>query len=228
MSRPTILRSVAAAAVAAATVITLQAVPAGAVGYAGTAPVSAPAGSFPSTASSGTVTGTAPLTLSSSTMSLTVPGGALPPGTQVTVLNGDPAQLQSLLPSGESFVVGYAIGWVAPDGSTPNATSPLTFTITDQRITGTENAFESTATGLTPTGASLSAGHAGFTFSTDPGFVLANAVSTPIGPGNTGGGAAADTGTGGVLLPAGLVAAAAGALAATAVQRRRKAAGTAR
>ena len=228
MSRPAVLRSAAAAAVAAATVITLQAVPAGAVGYAGTAPVSAPSGSFPSTASSGTVTGTTTLTLSNSTMSLTVPGGALPPGTQVTVLNGDPTQLRSLLPSGESFVAGYAIGWVAPDGSTPNATAPLTFTITDQRITGTESAFESTASGLTPTGATVAAGHASFTFSTDPGFVLANAVSAPTGPGNTGGGAAEATGTGGAVLPAGLVVAAAGALAATAVLRRRKAAGTAR
>jgi hypothetical protein len=185
------LRVIAAAAAATAALAAAGAVPAGAVGYAGTPPVPAPVGSFPSTAVSGSTSSNAPLTLTNNVVTLNVPAGVLPAGTQVTVLNGDAGHLQSLLPAGNGYVAGFAVGWIAPDGSSPDATAPLTFTINDTRITGTESAFETTQTGLTASNAKVTPGHATFSFTKDPGFVLASAVTTPIGPGNTGGGAAA-------------------------------------
>jgi len=172
-------------------------------GYAGTPPVPAPVGAFPTVVASTTVSGSGPTTLAGSGTSVLVPAGALPSGTQVSILAGDTVTLQHLLPAGQILVAGYAVGWIAPDGSTPLAKSPLTFTIASSAIQSGEAAYETTSTGLVPAAATITAGQAMFTFSADPGFVVANTAVTalanstpapvPAGPGNAGGGAAAST-----------------------------------
>lgn len=206
----------------------LTALPVFAVGYAGTPAVPAPQGSFPTTVTSATVDAGSATALSSGAVSLQVPDGALPAGTQVSVLQGNQAMLQALLPAGSSYLDGFAVGWTAPDGSTPVATAPLTFIVTDSRVTTADQAFSTTATGLTSTTASIATGHASFTFTDDPGFVLATAAATatvPNGPGNAGGGAASTPG-GSSIAPAPLaLAAIAGAILAALgvfVPRRRR------
>ena len=115
------------------------------------------------------------------TVVVTVPVDALQIGTQVTVYVGSAPVLNGDLPGGSSYVDGYAVGWVEPDGSTGNATLPLTITVTDSAVKGSDTLYVTSAGGLTQTSGTVNNGSWSTTFTADPGFVVASpaAAATP-------------------------------------------------
>lgn len=148
-------------------------------------PVSAPPGAFPTAIVSGTASSTSDTTISGSaagsTYMLLVPKGALPNGTTVDILQGNPSVLASFLPSGQGYVDSAAVGWQAPDGSTPVAGSALVLTVTNQQVTSGDSMYQTVTSGLQPaSGASASPHQWSASFTTDPGFVVAGrGVTTP-------------------------------------------------
>src|SRR5205807_37748 len=113
--------------------------------------------------------------------SLAIPPGVLPEGTIVTIYAGNASVLGSLLPAGQSYLASFAVSWAAPDGSSPNATSPLTLTISDARIGSQDLLYQTTATGLQQATGSVAAGKATFSFTADPGFLVAAPFSGGAG-----------------------------------------------
>jgi hypothetical protein len=88
-----------------------------------------------------------------------------------------------MLPAGQTYLASFAVSWTAPDGTSPNATSPLWLTISDARIGTTDLLYQTTATGVQPVTGTLAAGKATFSFTVDPGFVVAApAAVTPPAP----------------------------------------------
>src|SRR5260370_23913302 len=113
---------------------------------------------------------------SSPTASLVVPPGVLPEGTIVTIYAGNASVLANLLPADQTYLASFAVSWAAPDGSAPKASSALSLTISDPRIGPQALPYQTTATGIQPSSASLAAGKATFSFTADPGFVVAAPV----------------------------------------------------
>ena len=206
----------AAAAVTAAAVVVLTCgVSAFAAGYSNTIPITAPPGAFTTVLISATLSANTPADLVSGPIELQVPANALPAGTQITVFEGDQAELQALLPSGWRYIDGYAVGWLAPDGTSPPATASLILKIADSRISSNDAAYSTTTSGLVPaTAASITSGSASFAFTTDPGFVLASPAAPPPVP---------TTGTAPIpsLVPASLLGIAAALIASAFAFRRR-------
>lgn len=147
--------------------------------------VAAPPGAFPTELASGTASSSADTTITASaggsTYSLLVPKGALPPGTTVDILQGNPAVLAKYLPAGQGYVDAAAVGWQAPDGSTPTATYALSLSASNSQVSSADSLYQTTASGLTPAGGvSAMSGRWTASFTSDPGFVVAApGVSTP-------------------------------------------------
>lgn len=147
----------------------------------GAFPGPAPIGAFPSVVLSqtvGTSGGTLSVASGTANITVTVPAVAFTQDTQITIYAIDTSVVGGVLPAGYRLVDGFAIGW-APVST---AALPLTLRITDPGIGTTDQVFETTASGLTPDiSASVSAGSASVSFTTDPGYVVAapSAVSTP-------------------------------------------------
>src|SRR5260370_6583763 len=114
---------------------------------------------------------------SSPTASLVVPPGVLPEGTIVTIYAGNASVLANLLPADQPYLASFAVSWAAPEGSAPKASSALSLTISAPRIGPQALPYQTTATGIQPSSASLAAGKATFSFTADPGFV----VAAPVG-----------------------------------------------
>ncbi len=111
-----------------------------------------------------------------------VPAGALPSGTTVTVYPVvETAPLVAQVPAGSSYVLSFAVTWQAPDGTSPNATTPITVTITDPDIVIGDTIYETTSTGLVAVGTATANGTVTITFSSDPTFLAVhkNAVAKP-------------------------------------------------
>jgi hypothetical protein len=109
---------------------------------------------------------------------LEVPAGALPDGCVVSLYRPAGDRVAIELPRGMGYVVGFAVSWQAPDGSSPDATKPLTLTIADPAIKPGETVYVMTADGLksaTPPTATtaISDGKVVITFVSDPAFVVA-------------------------------------------------------
>ena len=148
-------------------------------------PPAAPSGAYTTVAASGVYHSANGLTFgtgnTSPNASLTLPPGALPEGTTVTIYVGNQSTLARLVPAGQTYLASFAVSWTAPDGSSPNATAPLSLTINDPRITTGAVQYQTTATGVQPVTGNVAAGKATFTFTVDPGFV----VAAPSGTGYT-------------------------------------------
>jgi hypothetical protein len=148
-------------------------------------PPSAPPGTF-GTPTSGTAQAGSVLTVTASSGagvsgSVSVPAGALPAGTVVSVYPvTDPAALQSDVPAGQSYVLSFAISWQAPDGTSPTASAPITMTITDPSITAGETIYALTSSGLTAVGVATQNGTATITFTNDPVFVVASLTAAHL------------------------------------------------
>src|SRR5207244_1376487 len=83
----------------------------------------------------------------------------------------------NLLPADQTYLDSFAVSWAAPDGSAPNASSALSLTVNDPRIGSQALLYQTTATGIQPIAGSHAAGKATFSFTADPGFV----VAAPVG-----------------------------------------------
>jgi hypothetical protein len=144
-------------------------------------PGAAPAGSFPTVLASqsiGPSGGTISVTVGSTSLTLVVPANAFSQSTQVTIYGDDAAILAPLLPSGLHVVLAFAVGWTPAS----TASSSLTLTIHDGSIVSGDNAYLTTASGLTKTSSvTLGTGTAQWSFTADPGLVLAGpgAAGTP-------------------------------------------------
>ncbi len=127
---------------------------------------------------SATATSDVPTTLTASVdvaiATVSVPAGALPSGTTVSlypVVNAAP--LTSKVPRGQSYLISFAVSWQAPDGSCPAASAPITMTITDPGIHVGDAIYEVTSSGLKAVGTAKANGIATITFTNDPTFVVA-------------------------------------------------------
>jgi hypothetical protein len=123
---------------------------------------------------SGLTLGTGP---NAPSASLVVPPGVLPEETIVTIYAGNALVLANLLPTDQIYLASFAVSWAAPGGSAPNASSALALTISDPRIGSQTLLYQTTATGLQPIAGGHTAGKATFSFTADPGFV----VAAPVG-----------------------------------------------
>jgi len=79
---------------------------------------------------------TVPVTISQisggASAAVTVPAGALPSGTTVSVYPViDAAPLVAEVPAGQSYVVSLVVAWQAPDGTSPVAAAPITMSVSD-------------------------------------------------------------------------------------------------
>lgn len=105
---------------------------------------------------------------------VSVPPGALPVGTQVSISPATaPGNVAAKLPNGQSYIASFAVAWVAPDGTTPSATQPITMTIDDPAIRAGDTVYILTPHGLKAVGTAVVNGMARVTFTTDPDFVVA-------------------------------------------------------
>jgi hypothetical protein len=103
------------------------------------------------TPSSASVTSSgATVSLGSNSVSetVTVSAGVLPPGTTLSVYPvTNPSTLD--VPSNQNYVIGVAVVWQIPPGSTPSG-APITLTITDPAFTSVDVIYELTSSGPEP------------------------------------------------------------------------------
>ena len=117
-------------------------------------------------------------TSNGATVTVTVPVGALPSGTTVSMYPvTDTVALTAQVPAGQSYVVAFAVAWEAPGGTSPSATTPVTMTITDPSIVAGDTIYELTSTGLVALGTASANGTVTVTFSSDPTFTVTHHVT---------------------------------------------------
>jgi hypothetical protein len=124
---------------------------------------------------------TVPVTISQisggASAAVTVPAGALPSGTTVSVYPViDAAPLVAEVPAGQSYVVSLVVAWQAPDGTSPVAAAPITMSVSDPGIKAGDTIYEVTTAGLEAVGTATVDGTATITFSSDPTFLIAATV----------------------------------------------------
>jgi hypothetical protein len=86
-------------------------------------------------------------------------------------------------PSGQSFVVGFAVSWKAPDGTAPSATQPITMQINNPSIKAGDVIYMVGPNGsLVNVGTATQDGVASLTFTQDPAFLVAAPTQTQTGP----------------------------------------------
>lgn len=113
-------------------------------------------------------------TAGGASVDLSVPAGALPAGTTLSIAAvKDAVALKSEVPAGQSYVTSFAVSWVAPDGAVPEASKPITMTITDPAIKAGDTIYALTSTGIRAVGTATINGQATVMFTTDPAFVVA-------------------------------------------------------
>ena len=132
---------------------------------------------------SGTASSTAVTTVTESSsgvsVTVTVPAGALPAGTTVSVYPiTDTSTLTADVPAGKSYVLSFAVSWKTSSDTSPVASTPITTTITDPSIKAGDTIYELTSIGLVAVGTAAVDGSATVTFSSDPVFVVAEAALT--------------------------------------------------
>ena len=108
-------------------------------------------------------------------ISVTVPDGALPIGTTVSLYPvKKSSELVSKLPAGKSDIVAFALSWEAPDGTIPVATRLITITITDSKIVIGDAIYVATSSGIGSIGKASVDGKVAVTFRYDPTFLIAS------------------------------------------------------
>jgi hypothetical protein len=151
--------------------------------------VSTALGTPVSVAVSSTAVATDTLSSAGSTASVTIPAGALPAGTAVSLYPvTDTSSLVSQVPANSTYVVAFAISWKAPDGTSPAATSPITLTVSNPAIKAGDTIYIVTSHGLTAVGTAVADGTATITFTSDPVFLIASpaaATTTTTSPTTT-------------------------------------------
>ena len=106
---------------------------------------------------------------------VTVPAGALPVGTTVSVYPVTNASaLASDVPPGQTYLLSFSVSWEAPGGGAPAATAPITMTITDPSIVAGDVIYAVTSTGVREVGKATVNGTVTVTFTNDPVFLVAS------------------------------------------------------
>lgn len=139
-------------------------------------PSGLPTGIF-GTPTSATVSSTQPTSVTStydgSSATVSVPAGALPPATTVTVYPvTSSSSLASSLPAGQSYVLSFAVSWETTSGTSPDASAPITMTISDPDIQPGDALYELTAQGPVKVGTATERGTVTVSFTSDPLFVV--------------------------------------------------------
>ena len=139
-------------------------------------PPGAPRGAYAAPVTATVTTGPAKLsdTAGAASANLSVPAGALPAGTTLSIAAAkDASALKSEVPAGQSYLTSFAVSWVTPDGTSPVASKPITMTITDPAIKAGDTIYALTSTGIRAVGIATTNGEATVTFTSDPAFVVA-------------------------------------------------------
>ena len=128
------------------------------------------------------VVGTAATSLIVSTgtaiFELTIPVGALPAGTTVSLYPiTSTSGVASSLPGGSSAIAAAAVSWLAPGGSTPVAATALTLTAADPAIVAGDTVDVLTSSGVTVIATATTSDSITANFSSDPVFVVATAIA---------------------------------------------------
>jgi hypothetical protein len=97
----------------------------------------------------------------------------MPTGTTLSIYPvADSSTLDTMLPSGHTYVASFAVTWENPDGTSLSAVTPVTMTITDPNIVAGDTIYVLTSTGFVVAGTATTNGTVTVTFSTDPVFAL--------------------------------------------------------
>ena len=115
--------------------------------------------------------------LGSASATITVPQGAMPTGTTVSIYPvPDSSSIDAEIPEGSTFVTSFAVSWENPDGTALNSTTPVTMTITDPSIQAGNSIYIVTSKGLTNVGTATVNGTVTVTFSSDPVYAIASSM----------------------------------------------------
>jgi hypothetical protein len=139
-------------------------------------PPGAPEGAYAAPVTAMVTTGPTALsdTAGGARANLSVPAGALPAGTTLSIAAvKNAAALMREVPAGQSYLTSFAVSWVAADGTSPTASQPITMTITDPAIKAGDTIYALTSTGIRAVGTATTNGRATVSFTTDPAFVVA-------------------------------------------------------
>ena len=85
-----------------------------------------------------------------------------------------PVALIARLPAGQSYLDSFAVSWLAPDGSSPEAKSPLTIIVKDPPIKHGDIIYVLTSKGLLALGVVTTNGSAAVRFTADSDFLITN------------------------------------------------------
>ena len=99
----------------------------------------------------------------------------------------DSSTLASILPTDKTYILPTIVSWLAADGTVPDATIPLTQTITSSQIRVGTTAYAITGVRFTVLGVATQDGTITISITEDPLIVLGNPIPTPIESGNNGG-----------------------------------------
>lgn len=114
------------------------------------------------------------VTSGGSQATLSIPAGALPDGTSVSVYPvTQSAAVSSALPPGSHYVTSFVVSWKAPDGSVPTATHPISMEVRDPSIQAGDAIYQIVGSAVTLLGTASSNGVADITFSEDPVLAVA-------------------------------------------------------
>jgi hypothetical protein len=133
------------------------------------------------TVTSVTASNSATVTLTGSVngaaITVSIPAGALPPGTTVTMYPvANTSNLSAQVPAGQSYVVALGVKWETPSGGVPVAVSPITLTVSSPTIVAGDTIYIETSSGLTPVGTATVNGTVTVTFESDPTFLVTSTV----------------------------------------------------
>lgn len=129
----------------------------------------------------------------STTISYVIPVNALSPGTTVSIYGlTDTSSITGMLPTGKSVVSSTVISWLSADGTVPDASSPISMTITNSQIVPGTVVYAISGSTLVVLSTATSSGSITTSIISDPVIVILNAVVvTPlvvIAPPSSGGG----------------------------------------
>jgi hypothetical protein len=142
-----------------------------------------PAGSFPQEVGGDQIVqaGSQTFTFSDTTANVTVtlPNGALPVGTHVSVYRANPGLWSSSASSSsQTFVDGYAVGWANSTTTAQAASSSITLDVSDSGVASTDTLHRATSTGIGSATGNVMPGGWSVAFTDDPGFILLHGTTT--------------------------------------------------
>ena len=118
---------------------------------------------------------------------LVVPAGALPTNSTVCIYRANLAALAGIVPAGQTPVSGYAVVWSVPGGGSPDATAPITLTVTDPAVSNNDPIYVVDKTTGNVTSAGTASGSVWVVaFTVDPGFVVTQVTTLTVAPSFTG------------------------------------------